>query len=185
MPSQRSALKEYTVKRNPVFQRPLIIVILLFLAGGTLSCVREEGARIQVWIDSPRDGYTAPLGKPISIISHTYARQGIAEIVLSVNGEAYRRDAPTEAGTDFCEIWQEWIPVEPGIYTLQVRAYDTQGEISQPASISVRVLGDVAPEMVAPPTVTISPELPITPTLVTITPTEETVPITCPPMATG
>jgi hypothetical protein len=142
---------------------------------GTLSCADEVETGPRAWIDFPRDGASVPVSTPVSVISHAYAREGVAEVLFSVNGEAYRRDPPAQPGASSSEVTQEWLPEGEGIYTLQVVTYDTAGETSNPATISVRVVGEVAREPTDTPTSTLTQEAPpITPTL---TPTQE-IPIT-------
>ncbi|MFQ6015562.1 MAG: hypothetical protein ACE5NP_08975, partial [Anaerolineae bacterium] len=153
----------------------LILTVALFaLIGGTLSCAEEVETGPRAWIDFPRDGFSVPVGTPVSVISHAFAREGVAEVLLSVNGEAYRRDPPTEPGASFSEVRQEWLPQEEGVYTLQVRTYDSTGEVSNPATISVRVVGEVARGPTGTPTVTVPPPLEVTGTPTntpTLTPT--------------
>jgi len=186
------------MKTYPKGRNFFLTLFLFILAVGTLSCDGELDGRPRAWIDFPRDGTNVPIGNPVKVASHAFARDGVAEVVLSVNGEAYRRDAPVEPGAQFTEVSQEWIPSEAGIYTLQVRVYDTLGEYSNPATISIRV-GDlvvVEPIEVDPATHTPTPVISITPTL-TFTPVEDVVepdvveePVveevaTCPPTATA
>jgi hypothetical protein len=156
----------------------VLILTLLALIGGTLSCGQEVQTGPRAWIDYPRDGSTLPVDTPVTIISHAYARDGVAEVLLSVDGEAYRRDPPAEPGASFSEVTQEWLPGEEGVYTLQVVTYDTAGETSNPATISVRVEGEVA----AVPTDT--PEvIPSPPPGVTAAPTDTSVPPTDTPVS--
>jgi hypothetical protein len=143
----------------------LIPLLTLFaLLGGTLSCAGEEGTRPRAWIDYPQDNSRLPAGTPVPVISHAYAREGVAEVLLSVNGEAYQRNPPEEPGTSFSKTVQEWQPEEAGDYVLQVRAYNAAGEVSNPARISVRVVRVTT--VIAVPTPTSTPEAPpsITPT---------------------
>jgi len=161
------------MKAHPV--RKLLIVMILLIISGTLSsCVRETVSASQAWIDYPREGSVVPLGETVTVMSHVYAREGVAEVVLAVNGEAYRRDIPPGSGTNFAEISQEWLPAEAGVYTLQVWVYDTSGESSNPATVSVSVTDEViadevidaaAEEPITPPTETLTPIVSDTPTL--------------------
>jgi hypothetical protein len=116
------------------------------------------------------------------VISHAYAREGVAEVLLSVDGEAYRRDPPAEPGASFSEVTQEWLPEEEGVYTLQVVTYDTTGETSNPATISVRVAGEVAAVPTDTPVVTPSPVV-TPPPGVTAVPTDTPVPPTDTPVS--
>lgn len=125
--------------KTSICRKVIFISMLLLIAAGTVSCTREMETRPRAWIDFPRKGATLSPGESITIVSHAFAREGIAEIILSINGEAYRRDAPAEAGTTFTDFSQEWTPTEGGAYTLQVRVYDSTGEVSNPATVSVRV----------------------------------------------
>jgi hypothetical protein len=155
--------------------RKLVLTLtLLVLLAGTVACAEEVETGPRAWIDFPRDGASAPAGAPVTVISHAYARQGVGEVLLSVNGEAYRHDPPAEAGASFSQIEQEWLPEEEGVYTLQVVTYDTTGAVSHPDAITVRVGGEVAMELADTPTPTPTPETPpsITPTFTpTFTPT--------------
>ena len=117
--------------------------------GGT-SCAQQLDVSSSAWIDYPSEGATLLLGAPITIISHGFAREGVAEVVLSVNGEAYRRDVPAEAGNDFVSLRQDWIPVEVGLYTLQVQVYDRRGASGNPATVSVEVVGEVETKVPTP-----------------------------------
>ena len=119
----------------------LIWIITFLLALGLSSCARETSPYPKAWIDYPHEGDVIPSGTSVTVYSHGFAREGVAEIVLSVNGEAYRRDVPAGAGDDFLSMRQDWIPVEAGIYTLQAQVYDTQGQISNPARVTVKVVG--------------------------------------------
>jgi hypothetical protein len=125
--------------------RFILALVLLTLMGGTLSCTKEVQTAPRAWIDFPPDGLTVPVNTPVSVISHAYAREGVAEVLLSVDGEAYRRDPPAEPGAPFSEVTQEWLPDKEGIYTLQVITYDAAGTAGNPATVSVRVVGEVAP----------------------------------------
>jgi hypothetical protein len=122
-----------------------LLLALLVVLGSTAACRGTENLEPRAWIDAPPDGVAAPQGMPVTIISHGYARQGVAELLLSVNGEPYRRDVPAEGGM-FGEVRQEWIPEEAGLYTLQVVTYDSTGAVSSPASITLRV-GEVVAEL--------------------------------------
>jgi hypothetical protein len=114
-------------------------VILVSILCGAVSCAGAPDARPRVWIDFPSDGMVFTPGTTITVVSHAYAREGIAEVVFSVNGEAYRRDAPSSPGADFSQFNQDWQPAGPGIFAIQVVAYDTLGQPGNPAVITIRV----------------------------------------------
>jgi len=147
-----------------LLRRMFLFLILLAALGATLSCTGQESMEPRAWIDAPPDGVNVPVNEPVTIISHGYARQGVAELLLSVNGDAYRRDVPAESGM-FGEVRQEWVPTEDGVYTLQVVTYDSTGAASSPAAITLRV-GEVIAEA---PTVTEEAAVSIDTPTVTIT----------------
>jgi hypothetical protein len=152
---------------NTPYWRKIAGIILSF-AVGVSACTQQTGNLPEAWIDSPIDGVSLPSGEAIIVSSHAYARQGIAEVVLSVNGEAYRRDAPATQGAQYVQVSQEWSPPTNGTYALQVQAYDTTGQASNIASITVRV-GGMTEETIAPQ----SEENTLTPTITsTETPTQ-------------
>jgi hypothetical protein len=116
------------------------------------------------------------------VISHAYAREGVAEVVLTIDGAAYRRDAPASPGATYVQISQDWLPPADGTYALQVQAYGIGGQVSNLASITIRVGGTATATSVttATPVVTVTPV--ITTTLVpTDTPTNT--PTSLPPGA--
>jgi hypothetical protein len=170
-----------------VLKRSIFVLVLLASVGGLLSCAPttgEEPAVAEVgpraWIDFPRDGVSVPVGASVIVVSHAYAADGVAEMLLSVNGTAYRRDPPTASGDTLVEVRQEWIPQAPGVYTLEVRAYDAAGDVSGSDAITVHVPGEETGEVTVTPTIPPEP-VSVTPTEVpvTITPTE--VPVTVTP----
>lgn len=148
-------------------------VVLLFSLMGTSSCAQPAELLPRIWIDSPTDGALIPTGMTVNVISHAYARQGIAEVVLTINGQAYRRDAPSAPGAEYVQVNQDWLPTADGVYAVQVQAYDLRGQVSNLASITVRVAGE-ATAVITPPL----EESQVSPTLVvTHTPVETVTPV--------
>ncbi len=141
----------------------LLFFFLIFaiLLSGLTACTASDESVPAAWIDHPRDGDTFAVGETVTIMSHVFAKNGVSEVVLSINGVPFRRDVPVEAGQDFVSLDQAWVTGEAGIYILQVDVYDTQGQSGNPAMVSVEVIGEVAPESEVP-----TPTLVVTPTLV-------------------
>ena len=52
--------------------------VLLALTMGISSCAQQGESLPNVWIDSPPDGAPLPSGGTVTVISHAYARQGVA-----------------------------------------------------------------------------------------------------------
>lgn len=83
---------------------------------GATACEPEPTAP-RAWIDFPRDGAVIPAGAPVNVLSHVYAPDGVAQVLLSVNGMAYRRSPPTATG-DFSKSMHEWFPDREGDFIL-------------------------------------------------------------------
>jgi hypothetical protein len=169
---RRMVKESLSVKLTPLGALVVLVVALT-------SCGVEAMAGVpRVWIDVPRDGAEVSADATVNVVSHAYAREGVAEILLTVNLEPYTRDAPVEPGAAFAQVTQEWFPPGPGQYTLQARAYDTQGQMSNAATVRITVIGE-PPELILTPA-----EVPTaTPTstgMPTETPTATGVPIDTP-----
>jgi hypothetical protein len=162
--------KEGEVKRKQIRGRWVLAAMCIVVLVGLAAC-GEGDSRPRAWIDHPLDGVSVPLGSSVEVISHAYAREGVTEVLLSVNGQPYHRQIPAEGVVPFVEVSQEWLADEEGSYTLQVQSYDTAGEASNPATISVRVAGAVGMASAEPaaPTPT---DTAVTPTLAPAIPTE-------------
>lgn len=143
-----------------------IVVLLL------TSCAATQDVNVKAWIDAPRSGDSFEINTPIQILSHAYAKDTVAEMILYINGEAYRRDAAPVPGEDLLAFTQEWIPSEPGRYIVQVIAIDMNGEESLPARIGLIVNEIDTPTPTPLPTDTPTPtETPTETPTITFTPT--------------
>jgi hypothetical protein len=112
---------------------------LALWVGLAAGCAAQGTSGPRAWIDVPIDGSILPAGQEIEVQSHAFASEGVAEVLLVVNGVPYRRDPPSEPGADFTGISQAWLPEGPGDYTLQAIAYDSTGAPSSPGEVWVRV----------------------------------------------
>jgi hypothetical protein len=151
-------------------------LLLLALLGGLASCAAKAPATgPQAWIDSPADGVTVPAGLPVPVVCRASAPEGVAEVLLEVNGTPYR-SMPVAGAAETCAVTIDWLPTVPGAYTLQVTAYDRTGVGSTPATAMVKVEGATSasptetPAPAATATVTEEAEPTATPTVATATP---------------
>ncbi|MBI9050434.1 MAG: hypothetical protein JEZ00_13515 [Anaerolineaceae bacterium] len=153
----------------------LIWSIVVFLIS---SCTTQENAKVKAWIDTPRDGASYNVNAPVNIMSHVYAKDGASEVMLYINGEAYRREAIPADSEEMTSITQEWVPVAPGDMLIQVVALDKNGEKSLPASVLINVKDtntiSATPliTLTEPIATTVTPIITISPSITTtITPT--------------
>jgi len=157
-------------------------ICVLFLLALTLSgCDGAGPASTRVWIDVPFDGAELEAGT-IPVQSHAASREGIARVELWVNGALYRSDENPTPDEPVIYVVQPWVPTAPGDYTLEVRAYSTDDTASDPASVTVRVTGEVVDVTETPtaefltPTSAPSTDTPTPPTDTPIPPTDTPIP---------
>ncbi len=166
--------------RHSTWILPLLLLSVLLVV---LSCAPAQ-AGPRAWIDWPRDGFETAPGTTVTLIGHAYAQEGVAEVRLEVDRQPYRVGSPEPAGGQFVEVSVDWFPDAPGTYLLSLTAFDVNGQASNPASVTVRVPGEVpepsvtpGPEETPPPATT--PEEPVS----TVAPTDAPPPptVTAPP----
>jgi hypothetical protein len=124
---------------------PPSILLMSMLAGCAAAGPR-------VWIDVPTSGARLEPGQEVQVISHAYASSGVAEALMSVNGEPYSRGPVETSGESFGKVSQTWVADRPGEYALQVVAYDVSGAASAPAVVWVSVLSP----LITPPVAAVS-----------------------------
>ncbi|PWH16623.1 MAG: hypothetical protein DDG60_03845 [Anaerolineae bacterium] len=103
----------------------------------------------QAWIDAPLNGATLAMGA-VEIVSHAASPNGIAQVELSVNGVVVRTDTNPNVNETLSLARQTWLPFAGGTYQVSVRAQNTQGAWSAPASITITILEQ--PTSTPPPT---------------------------------
>ena len=131
------------------FWRLALIVICVTLAGVLLACEPQDSGP-RAWIDQPLDGISVPAGEPVKITFHAYARAGVAEVLLSVNGEPLKHGVLDEPEAPFTRGTDEWLPTEGGDYRLEARTFDVNGESSLQSVVSTHSLGYFQPVLLQP-----------------------------------
>ena len=134
------------------FRFRLYLASLLGLALAATACAQAappagpRGGMITRWIGRKR----LRAGVPLTVLSHVFAPEGVADTLLSVNGQAYRRSPPAQA-KPFSQVNVEWRPEQPGTYDLTLVAFTTAGKSSQPARVRVEVVGEPARRSIRDP----------------------------------
>jgi hypothetical protein len=154
-----------------------ILCFVLVLTVITLACGPGSSGDVgepTVEINSPVNGANVYLGVELFIVSTSYAQNGISKVELGINGQSLKADAPLGNPETYVAN-MSWVPMVEGAAVISVIAFDTQGNSSQPALITVQVIpeGETPPEE-SPPIVDTS----IPPTDTAITPIDTTVPPT-------
>lgn len=121
--------------------------LLIVLAAVTASLWLSLGGPQTVptvSISSPADGTEFKTGDKVVVVSTANDERGVSKLELWVNDVFYvANDA--QGQTSF-SVEQKWAPTEVGSYNLQVKAYNIDNVVSEPASVLVKV----APGAVAP-----------------------------------
>ncbi len=118
----------------------VFVLILVVLACGPGT----GGEAPSVTITSPASGTTVTLGEEVQILSTAAADGGVARVDLLVNGQVVRSDTPPSGTPPTFSVVQAWTPAIAGEVTVSVIAYDTEGNASDPAAITIRVEEAVA-----------------------------------------
>jgi len=155
-------------------QRVQAILLGLFLVFALVlaSCAPAAGvevtsARIQAWVGGPRDGVEVPMGQ-VPVLCHAFARAGVAQIELWVNGAFTNRAVNTAPGETYFTAELSFEATGPGRYVLECLTGDQDGETVRSEPVTVTVGGEEPAPAATPP------EIP------TATPTSTEVP---PPVA--
>ncbi len=143
--------------------KPVVLLFCMLLLFGLLACEPTRSGP-KAWIDEPIDGATVPKGDGVRVISHAFARPGVREVELTVNGDTWERVPIDPPGAPFGKAMHKWVPKNEGTYVLQVIAFDNQGQAAKSDPITVRAAVAVvrAPTFTPTGTPTTWP-LPITP----------------------
>ncbi len=117
------------------------IFIWLLMTVPLLSACAGSGDPVnQVWIDYPRQGAEFEVGASLPIIAHLSKIDNTGEIVVRVNGEVLYRLSPPSAEDPMIVINQEWVPEQPGDYSLEVGVAVEGGEPVRQSQVDIRVV---------------------------------------------
>ncbi len=154
-----------------------ILCCLLVLALGLLlaACAPSSTQGPAAWIDQPLDGSTLPL-EPQEVTAHASDADGVSSLEFYVDGELLVR-APAGGGV-LEHATAGWDPSKAGVYTIGVKAADSQGNVGAETRALVTVGRAVTP---SPTTFPVGPaSLPILPTTAPLPPTTTPLPPTVP-----
>ena len=121
------------MKPNKLFLFAWIIYILMFLS----ACGAQSDGP-QSWLDWPLHNSTAPL-EPITIQTHASDNNGIAQIEFFIN-DSHLVTVDT-GGDRLSNAVVEWTPSEPGVYKIDTRAIDTNGNPGSYATAVITIDG--------------------------------------------
>jgi hypothetical protein len=111
------------------------------------------------WFDKPLNGFTITQDT-YEIIFHGSAIKGIAVEELYINDNQVVSANNPAPGKTLATMKYPWTPPQPGQYVLRARTMDTENQWSDPALVTVNVIGSTT----TTPTVTLVPTVTPTPT---------------------
>ncbi|MCJ7618722.1 MAG: hypothetical protein MUP64_00715, partial [Anaerolineae bacterium] len=151
----------------------LVSAMVLAACGPTGSQVVEGGPR--AWVGGPPDGSEVPIGE-VSVMCHAFARGGVSQVELYVNGAFANRAANPDPGNEYFTANLTFETTGPGSYVVHCRTYGQDGGMVQSDPVTVRVTGE------EPTPTTGEEEIPTaTPTSTEVPPTEVPPTPTVPP----
>ena len=118
----------------------LLLVVSLLLAGA-LACQVGSGAAPTAEITFPPTGRQVQVGAVVPIHSVSHDDRGLASVELWSGGQVIETTAAT--GTTYVGV-QQWTAEEVGVFNVGVRAVDSEGQSSEPATISIQVVGSAS-----------------------------------------
>jgi hypothetical protein len=165
----------------------LIVVLALTISMFLVACdLLGGGAKVKpsITINAPGAGAQVPLGQEVLIRSTSLDEKGVTKVELIVDGVPYRVDPSInpEGESPFVAS-QPWVPSAVGSHTIAVKAYDGDGLVSDPASISLVVVekdaqASTPSEEATATATTVTPPTSAPPTPTETTPSQEDAPPT-------
>ena len=138
--------------------RVALFLLTTMLLGGALACQVGKGAAPTVEITFPPTGRQVEVGAVIPIHSVSRDDRGLGQVELWSGGQLV--ETTPASGTMYAAV-QQWTAQQVGVINLGVRAVDSEGQPSEPAVISIQVVGSSAeitdPLPSAPPAATETP----------------------------
>ncbi|MEI6290524.1 MAG: SH3 domain-containing protein, partial [Chloroflexota bacterium] len=140
----------------------------IFLFTSLTGCLpgrKSEGTSTVVIVE-PVEAAQFQVGDLVKVLSLLSSDAGAAKVDLLVNGKSTRSDVLNPQIKNG-NMLQSWIPMEAGVYTLQVRTSTSSGQTLDSAPVSVKVIDRLPPS----PTVVPDTETPSPTPFDTLTPT--------------
>ncbi|MCJ7619543.1 MAG: Ig-like domain-containing protein, partial [Anaerolineae bacterium] len=124
---------------------------------GILACQAGAGEAPTVQITFPPTGRQVAVGDVVPIHSTSQDDRGVTSVELLVAGQLVETTGAPGNQRTFAAV-QQWTPSQAGVFNVGVRAYDSDGRVSEPALVTIEVVATAA-EVTQP-----LPEEPISPT---------------------
>jgi len=156
------------------------IMILLFCS----ACGLQPASSTYVWIDVPVNNLVLVDVQPVLIEGHAASPGGISQVEVFIDGALLTTIDNPPGSDDLAKFSAEWIPEQTGTYVIQTVAYGQDGSASEPDTAAIQIGGKVPVTPPTPPVVSVTPIIsitpPITPVIISVTPTNTDTPTPTP-----
>jgi hypothetical protein len=144
-------------KRTTTILLGFVLSISLVLAACASQALGSIGSGPRAWVGAPREGSELSSGE-VSVLCHAFARAGVAEVELLVNGGfAGRSINAQDPGATYVDVEVGFQATQAGSYALQCRTTDQEGATGASEPVTVVVSGDVRLIMEETPTLPVMP----------------------------
>ncbi|MCK6629539.1 MAG: FHA domain-containing protein [Anaerolineae bacterium] len=155
-----------------------LILVVVIIAGVTAYFLTQDrgstvGGIPTVVITAPMANSQVQVNVPVTVQATASDPSGVKRMELWVsNIKTADAVSPVEQGQATLTASFQWTPPAPGTYTLEVKAFNSEGQVSVPTTVTVNAgannAGDETPTPTVP-TETPSPTVPANPSLTTKT----------------
>ncbi len=155
-----------------------LILVVLIIAGVTAYFLTQDrGSTVAgiptVVITAPTANSQVQINVPVTVQATASDPTGVKRMELWVsNVKTADAISPVEQGQPTLTASFQWTPPAPGTYTLEVKAFNSQGQVSAPTTVVVNAAGESAAAGTPTPTVPVetpTPTVPAKPSLITKT----------------
>lgn len=116
-------------------------VILGILVAALAACTAQPGPAPTVRLESPEDGVHVVLGERVLVQSVAQGEQGVVKTELWADGRLYEVEHSGEPeGQPLLDAIHIWEASSIGTHTLYLRAHSSDGQVSEPISVTVYVV---------------------------------------------
>lgn len=132
------------------------VAVLLLVLAGILACELPGlggGIKPTVMILSPASGVQVKAGETVAIQSSATDVKGVTRVELWVDGSLVRSDVSPQQQPAL-SVTQDWTAAVLGSHSVTVKAYNTAGRVSDPATVTVNVIEEGAAAPTTPAGVT-------------------------------
>ena len=112
---------------------PLILIVSL-----PQTACGSSGPGPNSWIDRPLDQTHHPL-EPVEIMAHASSANGVASFEITIDGESIHQESV--GGSRLEKTEAEWVPAEPGVYTVGAKATDKSGNTGKEVTSVIYIGG--------------------------------------------